>query len=157
MFDMSSTWWELILRGSLVYLAVLIMVRLSGKRTIGEFSPFDVIVMLLIAEAASPSLTGGDVSIPAGLLVVATLIAWNFLAAFISTRSRAVDKLLEGAPVVLIRNGVLLHDALRRNNMPESELREVMRSRQIQHVDDVALALLEPGGEVSLFKRNEVR
>lgn len=155
MFDMSTSWWELIARGTLIYLAVLVMLRLSGKRTIGEFSPFDVIVMLLLAEAASPALTGGDDSVQGGLLVVATLIAWNFVVAFVGTRSRAAEKLLQGTPVVLVRNGVVYRDVLRQHNTPEGDLREAMRARQILHYDDVVLALLEPDGDISIFKRED--
>lgn len=153
MFDLTASWWELIARGTLVYIAVLIMLRVSGKRTIGEFSPFDVIVMLLISEAASPALTGGDESVPGGLLVVATLIFWNFAVAFISTRNKRVDKLLQGSPVVLVRKGVLYPEALRRNNMPEGDLREAMRAKEISTLDDVELAILEPDGDISLFKK----
>lgn len=155
MFQMATPWWELIVRGALVYLGVLVLMRLSGKRTIGEFSPFDVIVMLLLAEAASPALTGGDDSIPGGLLVVATLIALNFVVAYASTRSRALDKVLQGRPVVLVRHGELFHEVLRKHNMPEGDLREAMRAKEILRIDDVELALLEPDGEVSIFKRHE--
>ena len=94
MFDMTVSWWELAVRGALVYIAVLIMVRLSGKRTIGEFSPFDVIVLLLVAEAAGGSLRGSDESVQGGLFIVAILILLNYTIAFISTRSRKVDAIL---------------------------------------------------------------
>lgn len=85
--------------------------------------------------------------------MVATLILLNYVTAFVSTRSRAVDKLLQGTPVVLVRNGVLRPDVLRRHNIPEGDLREAMRSRQLQSYEDVSLALLEPDGDISLFKR----
>ncbi len=153
MFELQLPWWELVLRGVIVYIAVLVMMRISGKRTVGEFTPFDVIVLMLLSEAASNSMTGGEESVQGGLIVVATLIGLNYLSAFLSTRSRMVDKLLQGRPVVLIRRGKVIKDALLANNMPENDLREAMRSQAIRRYEDVELALLEPDGEVSFFKR----
>ncbi|WP_440224501.1 DUF421 domain-containing protein [Dokdonella sp. MW10] len=154
MFELQLPWWELVLRGVIVYIAVLVMMRISGKRTVGEFTPFDVIVLMLLSEAASNSMTGGEESVQGGLIVVATLIGLNYLSAFLSTRSSMVDKLLQGRPVVLIRRGKVIKDALLANNMPENDLREAMRSQAIRRYEDVELALLEPDGEVSFFKRD---
>ena len=153
MFEMSETWWHLVVRAVIVYFAILVMVRLSGKRTIGEFSPFDVIVLLLLSEATQGSLTGSEESIQGGLLVVATLILLNYLVAFASTRSRRIENLVEGEPVTLIRDGVKREAALRRNNIPEGDLMEQMRAAQIQHVSDVRWAVLEPDGNISFFKK----
>lgn len=153
MFDMSVPAWELLLRATLVYVAVLVMLRLSGKRTIGEFSPFDVLVLLLLAEASQGAMTGGDESVQGGLLVIATLIALNWITAFISTRSRRAEALIEGTPVVLIRKGELDRTAMRRNNVPEGDIDEAMRSAQIRRREDVDLAVLEPDGEISFFER----
>lgn len=144
--------WELLARAGIVYVALLVFLRLSGKRTIGEFSPFDVLVMLLLSEAAQGALTGGDESVGGGLLVVATLIALNWLVAFVSARSRTAEKLIEGQPVVLIRDGRLVDGVLARNNLPEGEVDEAMRAAGIRRRSDVQLALLEPDGEISFFR-----
>jgi len=152
---MSEVWWELMLRAVLVYFAVLIMVRVSGKRTIGEFSPFDVIVLLLLSEAAQGALTGEEQSVQGGLLVIATLIGLNWLIAFASTRSRSVESIVEGDPVTLIRNGVRREEALRRNNIPLGDLAELMRANQIKHESEVEWAVLEPDGKISFFKKQE--
>lgn len=153
MFEMQLPWWELIVRATLVYFAVLVMVRLSGKRTIGEFSPFDVIVLLLLSEAAQGSLTGSEQSLQGGLIVIATLILLNYALAFLATRSNKVESLVEGDPVTLIRDGVKRVDALRRNNIPDGDLAELMRSNGIRHESEVDWAVLEPDGKVSFFKR----
>lgn len=154
MFDMQEPWWQLIARAALVYFAVLLMVRLSGKRTIGEFSPFDVIVLLLVAECAQGSLTGEETSVQGGLIAIATLIVLNFILAFIATRSHPVEKVLEGDPVTLIRDGVKRVDALRRNNIPDGDLAEAMRAKGIRHESEVEWAVLEPDGEISFFRRD---
>lgn len=137
----------------MVYVGVLVLVRLSGKRTIGEFSPFDVIVLLLLAEAAQGALTGGEESVQGGLLAIATLILLNYLVAFATARSNRLESLVEGNPVTLIRNGVTREDALRRNNIPQGDLMEAMRAHEIAHVSEVEWAVLEPDGEISFFKR----
>jgi uncharacterized membrane protein YcaP (DUF421 family) len=154
MFDMQVPWWELIARPVLVYVAMLAMVRLSGKRTIGEFSPFDVIVLLLIAESAQGSLTGNEGSVQGGLIAIATLILLNYLVAFVATRSNKAESLIEGDPVTLIRGGVKRTDALRKNNIPDGDLAEAMRSKGIKHESEVEWAVLEPDGEISFFKRH---
>jgi uncharacterized membrane protein YcaP (DUF421 family) len=153
MFDMQVPWWELIARAAMVYFAVLLMVRLSGKRTIGEFSPFDVIVVLLLAECAQGSLTGDETSVQGGLIAIATLVALNYGIAFIATRSNRMESLIEGDPVTLIRDGVKREEALRKNNIPEGDLAEAMRAKGIKHESEVEWAVLEADGEISFFKR----
>lgn len=153
MFEMQLPWWELIVRATLVYFAVLVMVRLSGKRTIGEFSPFDVIVLLLLSEAAQGSLTGEEHSLQGGLIAIATLVLLNYLMAFMATRSHRFESVIEGDPVTLIRDGVRRVDALRRNNIPDGDLAEAMRAKGIRHESEVEWAVLEPDGQITFFKR----
>jgi uncharacterized membrane protein YcaP (DUF421 family) len=153
MFDLSVPVGELLARAALIYFGVLLLIRLSGKRTIGEFSPFDVIVMLLLAEAAEGALTGGEESVPGALLVVATLIGLNYGVAFLSTRSKRFERIVEGQPVILIKNGKLVPDVLKKTNLPEGDLDEAMRTAEIRHRREVELAILEPDGEISFFKR----
>ena len=105
MFDMELPWWEFIVRGLAVYLLLLVMVRLSGRRTVGQFTPFDLLVMLLLSEAVSNSLSGGDDSVGGGLIIAATLILLNTLVALLSTHSRRMSVVLDGTAVLLGRDG----------------------------------------------------
>jgi uncharacterized membrane protein YcaP (DUF421 family) len=155
MFQLDLPWWELMTRAVIVYVAVLVMVRLSGKRTIGQFSPFDVIVMLLLSEAAQNSLVGEEHSVSGGLLVVATLIGINWLVAFATSRSRKLESVIEGDPVTLIRNGARREDAIKRNNILDGDLAEAMRSNGIANINEVEWAVLEPDGDISFFKRKK--
>lgn len=155
MFEMSLPWWELVARATIVYFAVLILVRVSGKRTLGEFSPFDVIVLLLVSEAAQGSIAGNEHSLQGGLIALATLIALNFGMAFIATRSRRAESLIEGDPVTLIRDGVKREKAMLANNIPDGDLAEAMRANEIRHIKDVEWAVLEPDGHISFFKRSK--
>ena len=153
MWDLSTAPWELVVRGATIYFALMILIRLSGKRTVGEFTPFDIIVLLLISEAAQGGLTAGDESITGTLILCTTLIALNFALGFISARSKTVDKVLEGEPVLLMRNGKLLKTALLRNNVPEEDLDEAIRRQGAKSRDEVKIAVLEVSGEITVTKK----
>lgn len=153
MFSLSQPWWEFVVRGALIYVVILFLVRLSGKRTVGEFTPFDLVVVILIGESTQGALTGGDESVLGAPLVAATLIALNQLLGYLSARSKTVDRLLEGEPVLLVRNGRVLHKALRANNLPVSDLEESVRKQGLAAMDAVALAVLETNGEITVVAR----
>jgi uncharacterized membrane protein YcaP (DUF421 family) len=155
MFDLSLPWWQFVIRGALVYLALMLLLRISGKRTVGEFTPFDLLVVILIGETAQGALTGGDESVLGALIVAATLIALNYLIGFASARSRLMDKLVEGEPVVIAHNGRILEAALRRNNLPKTDLEEAMRKSQVTEPKDIAIAVLETNGEITVIKKGE--
>jgi uncharacterized membrane protein YcaP (DUF421 family) len=157
MFDLSAAPWEFVLRGAMVYFALMILVRVSGKRTIGEFTPFDMVVVLLLAESTQGALTGGDESVFGALIVCATLVALNYAVGFASARSQVIDRLVEGEPVVLMRNGKELSGVLRKHNVPPSDLEEALRHAGIAERSQVAFAVLETDGEISVVKRRRPR
>jgi hypothetical protein len=107
MWSLSMHAAEFVARAVLVYFAIMLLVRLSGKRTIGEFTAFDMVVVLLIGEATQGALTGGDESVGGALIVCATLVLLNYGTAFLGSRFALFDKLIEGEPVVLVRHGRL--------------------------------------------------
>jgi len=153
MFEMSLPWWEFLLRAAAIYIALLIFLRLSGKRSVGEFTPFDFVVLILLSESAQGALTGGDESIPGALLLVATLVGLNYLVGLLSARFKSVDKLVEGEPVVLVRHGKILHRALKRENVPISDLEESLRKNGLTNASTVELAMLETNGEITVVQK----
>jgi uncharacterized membrane protein YcaP (DUF421 family) len=153
MFTLSLPWWEFIARGAIVYVIILFLVRLSGKRTVGEFTPFDLVVVILIGESTQGALTGGDESVIGAPIVAATLIALNYLMGFLSARSKKVDHLLEGEPVLVVRDGTLLDHALRANNLPVSDVVEAVRKQGLRSVKQVALGVLETNGELTIVPK----
>jgi len=155
MFDMSLPWWEFLVRAAIIYCALLVFMRLSGKRAVGEFTAFDFVVLMLISESAQGALNGGDGSIPGSILLVATLVSLNYAVGAWSARSPRFDKLLEGEPVVLIRNGVIRHAALKRENVPISDLDAALRREGLKDCTLVELAMLETNGEITVIKRDE--
>lgn len=152
MFDLQIPWWEFIVRASVVYIALLALVRLTGKRTVGQFTPFDLVVVMLLAEAVSDSLRGGDESLVGGLIAAATLVALDVLIAAATSRSAKVDKVLQGAPVVIGRDGVIYKEVLKRQRVPEADVEKALRSADCQ-IEDMRMAILEADGDISILKR----
>lgn len=152
MFDLQIPWWEFIVRASVVYIALLAMVRLTGKRTVGQFTPFDLVVVMLLAEAVSDSLRGGDESLVGGLIAAATLVALDVLIAVATSRSAKVDKVLQGTPVVIGRDGVIYKEVLKRQRVPEADVEKALRSADCQ-IEDMRMAILEADGDISILKR----
>ena len=152
MFDLSLPWWEFIVRATVVYLVLLAMVRLSGKRTVGQFTPFDLIVVLLLSEAVSGSISGQDDSLPGGLIAAATLLLLDGLIAFASSRSRRIDAVVQGNPVLVGRDGVIYRDVLRRERVPLSDMEKALRDADCE-MEAMRMAILEADGTINILKK----
>lgn len=152
MFDMDLPWWEFIVRGVVVYLALLAMVRLSGHRTVGQFTPFDLLVVMLLSEAVSNSLSGGDDSLAGGLIIAATLIALNAGVATLAARSKKMSLVLDGEAVLIGRDGRFFDDVVRRCRLTEQDLMESLREADCDQAD-MKCAFLEVDGEITILKR----
>ena len=107
LFELSMPWWEFVLRAAAVYVVLLVLIRLSGKRTMGQFTPFDMLLIVLLGNAVQNALLGKDTSLLGGLLLAAMLIALNWCVGFVTSRSQRAERLVEGVPVVLARDGQL--------------------------------------------------
>jgi uncharacterized membrane protein YcaP (DUF421 family) len=152
MFDMDLAWWEFIVRGAVVYLALLVMVRLSGRRTVGQLTPFDLLVVMLLSEAVSNSLSGGDDSLGGGLIIAATLIALNTGVAMLSTYSRRASVVLDGTAVLIGRNGQFFDKEVKRCRIAESDLEQALRTSDCE-LHDMQTAFLEADGQITIQKK----
>jgi uncharacterized membrane protein YcaP (DUF421 family) len=152
MFDMSLPWWEFILRGVMVYGVLLILVRVSGKRTIGQFTPFDLLVVMLLSEAVSNSLSGGDDSITGGLLIALTLIVLNISLGWMSSHNRTLASLIDGKRVVLGRDGRIYLDMLKRNRIAETDVHQALREADVE-LDCARCIYLEADGSITVLKK----
>jgi uncharacterized membrane protein YcaP (DUF421 family) len=153
LFELAMPWWEFLLRAAVVYVVLLTLVRLSGKRTIGQYTPFDLVLIVLLGNAVQNSLLGEDHSLLGGLLLVATLIGLNWLVGALSARSRRLDRVIAGEPVLLAHDGVVYHAILKRENISPADFDEAMREAECADIADVQLALLETNGRISVIKR----
>lgn len=153
MFEMSLPWWEFMVRGAIVFCVLLLMVRVSGRRTVGQFTPFDLLVVMLLSEAVSNSLTGGDESLSGGLIIAATLIGLNVLAAVLTSHSKTMSDLLDGSPVLLGRDGKVFKKVLKKCRLSQTEVDEAL------HEADCTLAemqylFLEADGNITVQRRD---
>jgi uncharacterized membrane protein YcaP (DUF421 family) len=151
----TEPWWAFIARAAIIYLALLVLVRMSGKRTVGQFTPFDLIVLLILSEGVQNALVVNDHSITGALIVVATLLALNYLLGFATARSRRIEQFVEGRPVLLARDGRIFHDVLRAMNISDADFREAMRKNDCVHEDRIGFAFLETNGGLSVIKRED--
>ncbi|CAH0066764.1 DUF421 domain-containing protein [Stenotrophomonas maltophilia] len=153
LFALAMPWWEFILRAVVVYVVVLGMVRLGGKRALGQITPFDVLLIVLLGNAVQNALLGTDTSLGGGLLLAATLILLNYGVGWVSTRSRRIERLVEGEPVVIARDGRLFDAVLRREQVTRADFEAAMRQQGGLGVKDVELALLEINGHITIIPR----
>lgn len=145
-------WWEFAVRGAVVYFALLLLVRASGKRTVGQFTPFDLVVVLLVSEGASNALVGGDESIGGGLLVAATLIGLNLLVAYATSRSRKLEMLFEGEAILVGRDGRFFKEVLKRHRVGHGDVERSLREADCD-LAEMQYAFLEIDGTLSIQKK----
>lgn len=153
MFDFPGPWWEWPLRAALIYGALLVLMRLSGKRTVGQFTPFDLLVVMLLSESVSGGLSGGDESVVGGLLAAATLIAMNVLIALFTARSKTMQQLVEGTPVLIGRDGRWYAGVLRQHHVPLFDVERALREADCD-LKDMRFAFLEADGGISVLKHS---
>jgi uncharacterized membrane protein YcaP (DUF421 family) len=144
---------EIVVRVAVLYLALMAMLRLAGKREIGQLSPLDLLGMLILSETVSPALTAGDTSLPGALLAAATLLALTGLAGRLSYRSRRLERWIEGTPTVLVVNGVLDEGAARRERITQQELEGALRRHGVGSLAEVRRAVVEANGEITVICR----
>ncbi len=149
---MQSPWWEFVVRAAVVYLVLLVLVRVTGKRSVGQFTPFDLIVVMLLSESVSGSLNGQDESLQGGLIAAATLVALNVVIALLTARSRKIDEMIQGKPVIVGRDGVIYKDVLRGQRVGEEDFEKALREADCQ-IEDMRMAILEADGSISILKR----
>lgn len=153
MLTMSIPVWEFILRATLVYGFLIILLRVTGKRQVGQLAPFDLVLLLLLSNAVQDSVNGGDNSLVGGMISAATLVSLNFAVAFMTHRSKRVEALIEGRPQVLIHNGRLFPTVLAQAQLTHHELDAALRRAGCLAVEDVQLAVLENNGAISVVQR----
>src|SRR5690242_2184640 len=127
MFNMAVPWWEFVVRGVLVYVFLILLLRLTGKRQVGQLAPFDLVLLLVLSNAVQNSMNGGDNSLIGGLISATTLVAANWLVSLGTYRSKALAAAIEGRPQILVHNGKLYEDVLSKAKLTHHELNAALR------------------------------
>jgi uncharacterized membrane protein YcaP (DUF421 family) len=156
MLSMSVAWWELIIRSAVVYVALIFILRMTGKRQVGQLAPFDLVLLLVLSNAVQNSMNGGDNSLIGGLVSAVTLITLNYVVSVATFRSKRLEALIEGRPLILAHNGRVFEDRLARAQLTHHELQAALRQHGCSCLDDVHSAILENNGSISVIPRAAV-
>lgn len=156
MWTPTSMLLDIALRTAIIYVVVLLGLRLTGKREVGQMSPFDLVLLLLIANAVQNAMTGPDTSVTGGLVAAATLLGMNTLVTRVVGRSKTARTLIEGTPTLLIRRGKILQEHLTQERISTEDLHQALRAHGVTRVEDVSLAVLEIDGSISVLKNDEM-
>jgi len=148
---------EIALRTAVIYVVVLAGVRLSGKREVGQMTPFDLTLLLLISNAVQNAMTGPDNSLLGGVVAAATLLLLNYLVAELSGGNRRFRKFVQGQPSLLVHDGQVIDSHMAKEHVSMDELQRALREHGISSPKDVALAVLEVDGSISCLKYDEIK
>lgn len=144
---------DIVLRASFIFFALYALLRLLGKRELGQMTPFELLVLIVMGDLIQQGVTHNDFSLTGSVLAVGTFAFWGLLMSWGTYLWRPVEKLLDGEPRVIIRDGELLEDNLRRDRMTRGEVESEMRLAGIASMTEVAWGILEPQGKISFIKQ----
>ena len=144
---------DIVLRATVIFLTLYVVVRLLGKRELGQMTPFELIVLVVIGDLIQQGVTQNDFSVAGAIIAVSTIAFWALVFSWLSYLSPWAERHLEGEPRVIIRDGELLEANLRRSRLTRSEIESEMRLAGIARMADVAWGILEPRGKISFIQR----
>jgi uncharacterized membrane protein YcaP (DUF421 family) len=150
MFSLDVNGWSIVARTVIVYVALLVGLRLAGKRELGQMTPFDLVVILLVANAVQNAMVGPDTSLTGGLIAAGVLIVGNYGVAEARERLPWLRRAVEGMPTLLINDGKFVSQHLRREGLDEDEVLMAIREHGVADVKDVRMAVLETDGSISI-------
>ncbi|HKX13271.1 MAG TPA: YetF domain-containing protein [bacterium] len=145
---------ETVIRASLIYLFLLLLLRLTGKRTLSQLTTFDFLVLLIIGDATQQALLGQDYSITNSIVAILTLLAWEIGLSLIKERSLRIEKLIDGVPVVIVESGKPIQAFLKKTRIDEYDILAAARESQgLERMDQIKYAVLERDGKISIIPK----
>jgi uncharacterized membrane protein YcaP (DUF421 family) len=144
-------WWEFVLRAAIVYVFLLIALRLTGRRQVGQLAPFDLVLLLILSNAVQNSMNGGDNTITGGVLLAGTLLIMNWCMAWLTVRYPHLENVIEGKPIILVHDGHTDREALKKAQMTPHELETAIRSTGVAGPHEARLAILESNGHITVL------
>jgi uncharacterized membrane protein YcaP (DUF421 family) len=152
-FGLSVSPWELVIRGTTMYLLLFLLFRVIVRRRVGAVGLGDILLLVIIADAAQNALSGEYTSVTDGAILVGTILFWNYVIDWLNFRVPALRKWLEPPPLLLVDQGRLLRRNLRHELVTEEELRSKLREKGVSDYAEVARAYMEPDGSISVLRR----
>src|SRR5881394_3549353 len=155
MWNMSLVWWEFVLRGIIIYVFLIGLLRLTGKRQVGQLAPFDLVLLLVLSNAVQNAMNGGDNSVIGGMISAVTLVGVNWIVGLLTYRNKKLEALVEGRPDVLIRDGKLFQKTLEHAKLTRHEVMTALREAGCASIEEVRAALLENDGSISVIPKSK--
>jgi uncharacterized membrane protein YcaP (DUF421 family) len=155
--EIGSSLLEVVLRTAVVYLFLVVVLRLTGKREVGQMSILELVVILIISNAVQNAMVGENTTLWAGLVAVLTLLGMDLGLKALTGRSRRLRRAVEGEPRLLVRDGRLLDKAVREEGVEPDQVRAAIRAHGLARIEDVRLAVLETDGSISVIPMSEGR
>lgn len=145
---------DIIIRAAVMFAFLFLLLRLMGKRELGQMTPFELVVIIVMGDLIQQAVTQADTSITGAILAVSTFAFLAVLLSWVSYRFPVTQKWLDGEPRLIVRNGEVINSALVRDRMTEDEIHSEMRLAGIARLDMVACAILETNGKISFIRRD---
>jgi uncharacterized membrane protein YcaP (DUF421 family) len=145
---------DIVARAAIMFAILYVLLRLLGKRELGQLTPFELVVMIVLGDLIQQGVTHNDFSLTGAMLAVSTFAFLAILMSWLTYLSPRAEKLLDGEPRVVIRDGMLIKENLRRDRMTQGEIESEMRLAGISRIEQVAWAILEPQGKISFIKKD---
>lgn len=156
-FDSWTSIGRVLLAGAFAYVALVFLVRVSGKRTLAKLNAFDLVVTVALGSTLSSVLTSKQLSLVSGVTALATLIALQYAVAWGASRSRRFDSIVKASPRVLFHAGTFARDAMKDERITEDEIRAAVRQAELGHMDDVESVVLESSGDLFVIRASTPR
>ncbi|MHB0851076.1 DUF421 domain-containing protein [Stutzerimonas nitrititolerans] len=143
-----------VLRAAAIYLVVLVVFRLAGRRTLSELTTFDFVLLLIIGEATQQALLGDDFSIVNAMVVIVSLVVFDIALSLLKNKSRWLSKLIDGEPMIIVEHDQVLERRIRKARIDKSDILEAARHSQgLERIDQIKFAILEKDGKISIIPR----
>jgi uncharacterized membrane protein YcaP (DUF421 family) len=152
-WNLSLPWWHFVLRALIVYVFLIVILRVTGKRQTGQLAPFDLILLLVLSNAVQNSMNGGDNTVLGGLISASTLIGLHYVVAYITFKSKKMEAWIEGTPRMIVHNGVPNERVMRSEFLTHHELAAALRAAGCHDISHVHLAMLENNGQITVSIR----
>jgi len=145
---------DAVLRAAVIYGVLLLLIRITGRRTLSEMSPFDFVLLLIIGESTQQALLGEDYSMTNAVIVITSLLGIDLLFSLVKQKSSYFSKWIDGVPTIIVENGQLLRDRMEKHRVDEDDILESARRLQgLETIEQVRFAVLEVNGEITIIPR----
>ena len=152
-FNLGIPWTHLVIRAIIIYVVFFIGLRLFGKRELGQFTTFDLVLVLLIANALQPAITGPDNSVTGGVIIIVILLVFNRMVALMRSRWAWFDALIDPPPTVVVQDGQISKPALEKEGLSITDVEMAIREHGVNQMSDVKEAVLENDGSISVVTK----